>query len=225
VKDRYSPEPLNSFTDMRAIARQEALAVLQSPASVGYYTPRSIPANAVIIPFVTELPSGGKDGDEVRLLADGANGIVWHLRYRDSSNAYRWEFIGGHGLYDETTTSETTASAPYADLSGGATGPSLTLPAAGDYRIHFGCFSAGTNATAQQWMAIDLNGAGAADADGIKLQPPGANYYCSGQPSRLMEREATAAGFTLVSKYKTNAGTASFENRWLAATPIRLGGV
>jgi hypothetical protein len=220
----YTPEPLNSFTDMRAIARQEAIAALQNQSLLSSMVPGSLPQNAVITPFVTALPVTANNGDEIRFLADDTLGIVWHLRYRSSApSKYRWEYLGGHGLYDETTTSETTASASYANLSGGATGPSLTLPVKGDYRIEFGCFSTGTNGTAQQWMAIDLNGAGAADAEGIKLQPPDATFYCAGQSSRLMEREATAASFTLVSKYKTNAGTATFENRWLLATPIRVG--
>jgi hypothetical protein len=201
--------------------------VLRSPATRQSYVANGIPVRAVDIPLVTSLPLVPRDSDEVYFLADADSGVVWHLRYRADapSLSYRWEFVGGHALFAETTTSETTTSTSYANLSGGATGPSLTLPGAGDYRIAFGCFSTGTTATALQFMSIDLNGAGAADADGIKLQPPNVSYYASGQSMRTIEREADEPGFTLTSKYKTNAGTATFETRWLAATPIRIGRV
>jgi hypothetical protein len=92
----YTPEPLNSFTDMRAIARQEAVAALQNQSLLSSMVPGSIPQGAVINPFVTALPITANNGDEIRFLADDSNGVVWHLRYRSSAPSdYRWEFIGG----------------------------------------------------------------------------------------------------------------------------------
>lgn len=92
MKDRYSPEPINSFQDMRAIARQEALAVIQSPASIGSYAPKSVPWQAVDLPLVTEFPGSPQDRDEVNLYDEDTATVS---RYVWSKKFNAWLIIGG----------------------------------------------------------------------------------------------------------------------------------
>lgn len=175
-------------------------------------------------PLVTAMPATGRrfDGMIVHYVAESASGKIWTFRYRAAGSAtYPWEFVGGSPLYEESSGSSTTASAAYADLAAGA-GPNLVNPLAGDYELDFGCFSTGTTATAIQFMALKFGAAAAADADGISLQPPGVAYFCSGQPSRKIERTIATASTTVEAKYKTNAGTATFEKRWMSMRPIRV---
>ena len=56
--------------------------------------------------LVTSLPATPTDGQEVYYLADAANGVIWHLRYRAAATgAFKWEFVGGPPLSHEIDTS------------------------------------------------------------------------------------------------------------------------
>ena len=44
---------------------------------------------------ITVLPSNPVPGDHVYFLADGANGLVWHLLYLPDGSAYPWKYVGG----------------------------------------------------------------------------------------------------------------------------------
>ena len=88
--------------------------------------------------YVTSLPSGAQDGDEVFYGGFSSNGEVWHLRFNASSaSPYKWEFVGGMALYTSVDTSETRSQATYGAL---ATPVTITLPSnvTGDYRIGHG---------------------------------------------------------------------------------------
>lgn len=95
--------------------------------------------------YVTSLPSGPIDGQEVYYAADATNGVIWHLRYRSaSSSSYKWEFVGGPPMsaYNYDSGAVTTSGTAYTVVT--YTNPSLTLPLAGDYVLR-AC--GGTNIT------------------------------------------------------------------------------
>ena len=124
-------------------------------------------------------------------------------------------------LVDEVDTLHGTTSASYTDLT--SVGPDVVIPLDGDYDVEWGAHSTGTTATAIQWVAVKRGSAATSDTYGIVQQPAGANYQSAGQTQRLMRMTACVAGDTYKLQYKTNAGTASFERRWLSATPVRVG--
>src|SRR4051812_17764974 len=89
---------------------------------------------AAIPTLVSSLPVGPVDAQEIYYLADAANGVVWHLRYRAASaSTYKWEFVGGAQLIDEIATEESGTSGTYGALT--TPGPSITVPLAGDYDV------------------------------------------------------------------------------------------
>jgi hypothetical protein len=217
----YNPEPLNSFTDMRAIARQEATAVLQNQSLLSSMVPGSIPQGAVINPFVTALPITANNGDEIRFLADDANGIVWHLRYRSSAPSdYRWEFIGGSSLFDVVDTDEAISSgyAVYKDL--GTAGPTVTVPAAGEYRLRLGVriMHSGTDVCAMGW---ETDSTAASDANAIYTNVNGSGSRV--HHSREYDTLEFVAGDVVTAKYLTNSGTANFVHRTMSLIPVRVG--
>jgi hypothetical protein len=218
VKDRYSPEPLNSWTDMRAIARQEAMAVISSAGSLSSMSPGSIPFNATLRPFVTDLPVAATDGDEIRFLADGDAGVVWHLRYRAKApSAYRWEFIGGPPLYAEVATSESTSSGTYVALA--TAGPTVTVPFNGDYLIEHGCRAAGTNAAGL--MSYSIGSTAAADVDAafysIATEAAVMSIHRANRQTELVAQD------DLVAQYRTSGVSVAFSERYMLLTPIRVG--
>lgn len=167
---------------------------------------------------VTSLPGSPYDGQEVYYLADAANGVVWHLKYRAASaSAYKWECVGGAALRAEVETGETTTSTAYVDLA--TVGPSSTAPLGGDYDLHFGAQMYGPAASGA-WMTVKIGAAAAADNDGIWQRVD------AGQLSLARERRfaGIAAGTVLKAQYRSNtAGTSYFASRFLFARPVRVG--
>lgn len=218
---RYSPEPQNTSDALDAQIDDRVQQFIQSAQFTGIAVPQSIPQQTVIRPVVTDLPTTATDGDEVRFVADSANGVVWLLRYRDSGNAYPWEFLGGSPLYAEVTTSESTTSATYGDLA--TLGPSIALPLAGDYMIRLGAALYNNTSAADAWMSYDADPVAAADADGVHTTQPNASV-ASVVTHATRERRKTGLGVvSIIAKYRASSGTATFLDRYLSITPVRLG--
>jgi hypothetical protein len=90
-------------------------------------------------PLVSVLPGSPNDGQEVYYLADAANGVIWHLRYRAASpNAAKWELVGGGELesYQAEAKKITLASSSYV-LQALEKSPTITVPLAGAYAVRF----------------------------------------------------------------------------------------
>jgi hypothetical protein len=178
-------------------------------------TPSSAPA------YGTTLPGSPTDGQEA-ILVDSITLPTYQWRFRwnaGSSNADKWEFVGGSAVVVEVATSETTTSATYAALA--TAGPSFTLPRAGVYVIEQGFRVSSLAANMGVFMSYDIGGTGAADADsaqGTALGSPG-----EGTISRTRLKTGLTA-VALVSKYRNNSGgsAAGFADRWMRVTPVRV---
>jgi hypothetical protein len=155
--------------------------------------------------------------------AMAADGIVWHLRYRAASaSAYKWEFVGGSPLWSEVTANETLGTTYNAYTALATAGPALTLPVAGDYMVGIGAemYSAGTTFPNVLVMSYDIGATAASDADGVGAGATPVNVRFAG----FRERRKTAmAGVTLTAKYKQNNDQGRWLNRWMRATPVRVG--
>ncbi|HKE66402.1 MAG TPA: hypothetical protein VKB59_17350, partial [Micromonosporaceae bacterium] len=165
-------------------------------------------------PLVTALPGSPVDGQECYFLADAANGIVWHFRYRASSPATeKWEFLGGPALFASFWASFTV---PHNSLT---TDPNLAIPIplSGTYLVHRQAVII-PQAAASFYNEGIRNGA----ATGTQIRgyvPVAAQVTISGQWN-----EALVAGDTINSAYFQNSGVAgAFGNRVLHATPRRVG--
>jgi len=169
------------------------------------------------IPLVSSLPSPAYDGQEVYYLADAANGVIWHLRYRAAStSAYKWEFVGGPSLYGYVAASESRASATNGDLT--TLGPDVTPPLAGDYDAEWGArMQSSVAGVFEAYMSIPALGTEA-------CSHIFAAQFAGGNGVIKVRKTITPAGTLLRAKYSTQGGLqASFGGRWLEVTPIRVG--
>lgn len=159
------------------------------------------------------LPTGAVNGQDFYYQL-GSGGGVWHFKYNLSSG--KWDLAGGAPLFAEVVTSETTASVTYAALA--TAGPSVTVPFVGDYDVEIGF--GGNNAGGVAIMSYDIGGTGAVDADFVISATNGAN---TNHGSRTRRKTGLAASTALVSKYRANAGTGTFRDRWISVLPVRVG--
>lgn len=171
-------------------------------------------------PLVTSLPASPFDGQEIRYLADAANGIVWTLRYRAASaSAYKWEFVGGGDLYSEVVANEATSATSYVDLT--TVGPSVALPLAGDYDVEIGAKMAGNADAVNVYMSYAIGATAASDNDLINRQANGAGY--AGPHDARVRRKPGLAVVMLTAKYKVGNVSGNFGYRWMRASPVRVG--
>jgi hypothetical protein len=166
-------------------------------------------------PIVTVLPSTPVDGQECNLLADATAGIVWHLVYRSASG--KWHYTGGLPMVSGTGRMS-TASTGYTTLAGGAR---IVVPVAGNYRITGGC-APFINTTPQDAYFGYRTSLG--DSQLIRAEPNANNQYAGGNlhgPPQATGQLAAAA--TIDAIFRTSAGTASYDDPWLAIEPITCG--
>jgi hypothetical protein len=180
-------------------------------------------AAAAIPPLVTVLPATPVDKQEVYFLADAANGIIWHLRYRAASaSPYKWEFVGGSPMTAEVQ--------PQAALTGnynstGDIGPNVQLPAlAGAYLLSFGANAYSTHTAVQTaYYGLAFSATEANDLQAIQWQ-----LAISGGPGRSNSARTFAAllpaSVLVRSRGKASAGGSAYViDRWVSVVPVRLG--
>jgi len=172
-------------------------------------------------PLVTSLPSNAIDGQEVRYLADNTNGIVWNFRYRaGSSSTHKWEFIGGQPLYSFIAAWEgTTTNYPnYTNLA--TSGPSLSVPLAGQYMVDLSYISQETNGGYSTTIVTQSTGAPLDVANALfQIDATTADVQTS-FTSRALTLTTTNPLRVLYARNGT--GTANFGQRHLRFTPIRV---
>jgi hypothetical protein len=170
--------------------------------------------------YATTLPGSPTNGQEA-ILVDSTTAPTYHWRFRynsSSASTYKWEFIGGTPAYAIVTTAETTTSTTYTNLT--TTGPSFTIPNAGDWHIEAHTLISTKSGDGHAFMAYDVGGTAASD-----------DWACGGFGwnanamgiSRALRWTALSASTAVVGKYKMLSGTnATFKNRVLRITPVRV---
>lgn len=188
-----------------------------------YWTPLGGAPTQLGAPLVTALPGSPADGQEV-VLTDSltAPTYAWHLKYVAAKASNRWVFLGGPPLIADTATAETTASTTYANLSGGATGPAVTVPVAGDYDVAHGWTETAGPADTAALMSYDIGATPAVDVDAART---GAGFGNPPNGTQGRSKRKSLGAVTLTAKYRVTGGTArTFAERWLRVTPIAIGG-
>lgn len=179
---------------------------------------------AAIPTLVSSLPVAPVDGQEIYYLADAANGVIWHLRYRAASaSTYKWELAGGAPLRFSNTSTSTVTLATFQAMPG-----TLTAPLAGDYvmRVEAVGFIA---AAAGALVLVPAINAVMPSAGGSEEQNGGAFITSTSAQgdsrSRSSVRTVTAAGQAVVVAGRvvtaSNNGTSYFRD--LEIIPIRVG--
>lgn len=182
------------------------------------YDHASYPNARVPLNSGTSFPVNPFVGQTFVYQVDRANGVYWQFIYLPDETVYPWKYVGGPPLQSLTAASDTRTNTAYGDL-GGVPAPIITLPLVGDYDIEVGCRLNNNTAAAGAWMSYD-DAAAASDTNGIEVfSTPGLVTITAYRRHRRTDLGAIA----LTAKYRTNvAGTATFYDRRLAATPVRV---
>jgi hypothetical protein len=181
--------------------------------------------------YGTTLPASPVDGQEAILVDNVTNpSYQWRFRYNaQSSSAYRWEYVGGASMLQRVETDEgTTAVWPaWVPLSG----PSLTIPRAGDYTISFGSRAYVVTPAAAGGQQAEL-GLVIAGAIVVTLDYYGGSGGAASFSTTVAVHQAgstrrfgLAASTTIQLGYGSNATaspTAHFSGRFLEITPVRV---
>jgi len=175
--------------------------------------------NAFIPALVTSLPSSPYNGQIVYYQADATNGIIWQLRYNSSSaSAYKWEFIGGSPLTQYVEAGQAwTGTGNFA----GSTPVIITPALSGDYVVDFSAgMGWGSNGNLQVVSLFVLfNGGSSMNADG-----QGISQNLNGMTiTKQGVRTGHVGGTTIQLWGSSNWSGASFNRRYLAIRPIRVG--
>ena len=172
------------------------------------------PAPAVA--YGTSLPASPTDGQEAILVDSTSNpSYQWRFRYNaGSSSAYKWEFIGGDPARSYVSYAESTTSTGYVPLT--TTGPSLTLPRAGEYGVRWGANTYNVTPGYSTQMGLFLNGSYTNEAVFSS-----ANYYNHVLKETILT--AATAGFPLLVLYSViGGGTGGWGERNMLVTPRRV---
>jgi len=172
----------------------------------------------------TSLPPTPFDGQEIYYVANSANGVIWHLRYREAAaGTYKWEFVGGSNLTNEINSLESPVSGgTWTDLP--TVGPQVTAPLAGDYEI---AFSARLGTTSGGWAGVAPKIGAAATNDNDQAQLLGAGFTAGTEitvpAARIIRRNVPTASSVIKLQYYNGGGTTDFRYRTLTVRPIRVG--
>lgn len=180
-----------------------------------------ITTNKFITPLRTSLSTANvADGQEERYQNDSADGIVWNFRYdADDATTYKWHFIGGPPHLHFVSEGTATTGTAWFDYGGS---PSITIPYTGEYVLSGGaeCIASANNMGFN--LGLSINGSVPASTlsafASVKDTPVSVNttYYV-----------VFNAGDVLTEVYRKDpnnnpSGTATFFNRWMSVTPIRV---
>lgn len=180
--------------------------------------------NAVLgrtdIPAGTSFPTSPYDGQDFFYRA--ADGVIWHFKYDASSaSTLKWVCVGGRPLQAEVLTAEVRAAATYADLT--TTGPSVTVPLAGDYDLTIeAAVQPGGVVNNRGWASPSIGGGTPSDNDAIVVTNP-ATGTLDASVSRTMVRTIAALAVVKMQYKSTGTNNMTFYNRHLQIMPRRVG--
>jgi hypothetical protein len=113
-----------------------------------------------------------------------------------------------------TATSETTTSTSYGDLSGGATGPAITITTGIRALVWITAQMSNSVGGNHSWMSVAVTGASAvsaSDPNAAMLESSAANDEARIGVALLLSLSAGSNTFTM--KYRVDAGTGTFVRR------------
>jgi hypothetical protein len=169
----------------------------------------------------TVLPASPTDGQEYFYVANAANGVVWHLRYRAASaSPYKWEYVGGSALVSSPASGSITTQTPgWVALTAG---PTITLPLAGQYLVGLDLF-AQLNGAATGQMSAQLAANGVAQGNLGSLVALG-QYGAANITRPPAGVGARAAGDVMSIQVNPLSGiNATFSQGVLSVLPVRVG--
>jgi hypothetical protein len=177
--------------------------------------------NPLVAPaVVTSLPSNPVDGQQCYYLADNANGIVWHLRYRAASTStHKWEFVGGPVLMANPGGNLTTSSTTAVALTGG---PSITVPLPGDYEVLFGVYASAAAATVATTMNCQIARNGTPTGYVAIVVSSGQYDAATVSMTELFGNMVVGDVLSLV-VVLDKAQSCTFTNGWIRLAPRRVG--
>lgn len=156
------------------------------------------------------------DSQEVYLVVDATNCVVWHLRYNNgSASSYKWEYLGG-GPVRIDATGGSTSSTSYIDIAAS----SFVLPRAGDYDILFGSSIYNSASTTNNFVSLKKGSAVTSDNDGLSHQNMTVIQNLS--LARTIQYLGAAASDTVKLQARTLAGTMFWGQTFMRITPVRI---
>jgi hypothetical protein len=170
--------------------------------------------------YGTSFPASPVDGQEHVLVDSVTNPTYqWRFRYNaGSSSAYKWELIGGTDARASVMGNDTTTTtSSWLNLG---TGPTFTVPRAGDYYVRWGVDMTHSAAGGQGVAGIALG-------DGVPAEPTvwhnvAANGY-RGPSSAETFYAAVAAATVLKMRFNNQSGgTLTVSRRYMAVLPYRV---
>lgn len=176
------------------------------------------------LPIVNALPGAPTAGDEIMLqtaaMAALPSPIAWRLYFDGAA----WVPVGPVALFASVDAAQVTnaASAAYGVL--GAVGPTITVPAAGTYRVQVGArFQNTGGAVTTGFMSYTVGAAAASDEDAFTARDSAASSL-TWQGASRPKAYTVAAGDSFAADYRdSGTNNVTFSHRWMRVTPVRLG--
>jgi len=179
-------------------------------------------------PRVTSLPVSPApvDGQEVYLVVDAANQIIWHLRY-NASGSNKWEFLGGQPLY--AFIASPSAPAVTGGWTSPADWPAIPLPIAGiagDWLVETGGRITNNNVRSTPNFACFMTGFGTALINGLTTYNPQVGLETASMRGKT--GVVPSAAWPLRLGYAIYGGTptladVTYDNLWISVLPVRVG--
>lgn len=162
-------------------------------------------------------PASPAEGDGWLYPADGANGVLWDLRYH-AGQTYPWEMVGGSPLISDVLT-DSALTAPQSGFALLATPNTVVLPRAGIYDVSWGATVYPSVGGLTLYYGPALGAAPGTDNDTVQVLIPGAGQTVTA--TRTIRR--TYAAGTLGLYFRTSSNTAANAlRRWLSVRPVAL---
>jgi len=171
-------------------------------------------------------PTGGppvapQDGDRW-IAANPATGYAWQFIYDANwtTDPYKWKCIGGSEAYAQVSTQQTRpGGSAIGDLA--TVGPQLVIPRPGVFHVRWGSLVNTGNSSSGGYCGVVVSNAG-----GTRLSSYEADSGTTQGAwlSAMTEEEMTINPAVTVKLQYFNNGNqqATFGNRWLSITPLRV---
>lgn len=167
------------------------------------------------------------DGDEAYVIIDAAAGVIWHMRYNaGSASAYKWEFLGGADLTQDTLLGGGFPFSGFTQI--GATGwfysnsaPKFTAPRAGQYQVRWNASLHSVLAAGSQFSF----GIGNVTASVAPIGNSRRDVHTPSNPAEeipLSEVIATCASGDVIVPLQGTGSASSWGDVFMSVKPVRI---